>query len=53
MDYRYSRDINLQESIDILSFFSTSRLSLMNSLLDYRASGGMESMNMIDRRILV
>lgn len=42
MDYRYSRDINLQESIDILSFFSTSRLSLMNSLLDYRASGGIE-----------
>lgn len=52
--YRYSRDINLQESIDILSFFSTSRLSLMNSLIDYRASGGVEwrfGLRSVDLRI--
>jgi hypothetical protein len=38
--YRYSRDINLQPNIDILSALSTSRLSLMNSLIDYRAYVG-------------
>ena len=38
MSYDYSRNINLQPNIDILRRFSTSRLSLMNSLLDYRAT---------------
>lgn len=38
MTYDYSRNINLQPNIDILRRFSTSRLSLMNSLLDYRAT---------------
>ena len=42
MVYEYSRDIRLQENIDNLRFLSTSRLSLMNSLIDYRVSGGMD-----------
>lgn len=42
MRYDYSRDINLQERTDILDLFSLSRLSLMNSLLDYRVSGWVE-----------
>jgi len=42
MSYDYSRDIRLQPRFDALRFLSTSRLSLMNSLIDYRISGGME-----------
>ena len=40
--YDYSRDIRIQPDIDILRFFSASRLSLVNSLLDYRVSAGLE-----------
>ena len=42
MSYSYSRDIRLQESIDNLRILSTSRLSLMNSLIDFRVSGGID-----------
>lgn len=42
MRYNYSRNIRLQPSIDNLRFLSSSRLSLMNSLIDYRISGGIE-----------
>ncbi|MBT8077271.1 MAG: hypothetical protein KJO31_01785 [Gammaproteobacteria bacterium] len=40
MDYDYSVDIQLQENIDVLRFLSVSRLSLINSLVDYRINGG-------------
>lgn len=40
--YEYSRDINLQPRIEILRILSTSRLSLMNSLIDYRYSAGID-----------
>ena len=42
MGYDYSRDIRRQPEIDSLRLLSSSRLSLMNSLIDYRFSGGME-----------
>jgi hypothetical protein len=42
MSYSYSRDINLQPNIDILRIFSSSRLGLMNSLLDYRFHAGID-----------
>lgn len=42
MRYDYSRDIRLQPEIDSLRLLSSSRLSLMNSLIDYRVSGGVE-----------
>jgi hypothetical protein len=44
MDYRYSRNIRLQPDVDVatLRLFSVSRLSIVNSLLDYRASIGVE-----------
>lgn len=42
MSYDYSRDIRLQPRIDTLRFLSSSRLSLMNSLIDHRISGGFE-----------
>ena len=42
MGYDYSQDIRLQPQIDLLRFLSSSRLSLMNSLVDYRVSGGVE-----------
>jgi hypothetical protein len=42
MHYGYSRDIRIQPEIDILRFLSASRLSLMNSLIDYRINAGME-----------
>jgi hypothetical protein len=42
MVYDYSRDLRLQPSIDSLRLLSSSRLSLMNSLIDYRTSGGVE-----------
>jgi hypothetical protein len=42
MGYSYSRDISLQPDIDILRIFSSSRLGLMNSLLDYRFSAGID-----------
>lgn len=40
--YQYSRDLRIQQSIDTLINFSSSRLSLMNSLLDYRGYVGIE-----------
>ena len=42
MHYGYSRNIRLQPDIDILRFLSASRLSLMNSLIDYRINAGVE-----------
>jgi hypothetical protein len=40
MDYEYSIDIQLQENIDVLRVLSISRLSLINSLVDYRLNAG-------------
>lgn len=40
MSFDYSRDIRLDPNADSLRLFSRSRLSLMNSLIDYRLSGG-------------
>jgi hypothetical protein len=42
MHYTYSRDIRIQRDIDVLRFLSASRLSLMNSLIDYRVNTGVE-----------
>ena len=42
MTYEYSQDISIQPDSDRLRFLSFSRFSLMNSLLDYRLSGGIE-----------
>ena len=42
MHYNYSRDLRVQPDIDSLRFLSSSRLSLMNSLIDYRISGGID-----------
>lgn len=42
MGYDYSRDINLQPNTDLLRIFSSSRLGLMNSLLDYRYHAAVE-----------
>jgi hypothetical protein len=50
MSYDYSRDLRVQPDTDLLRFFSSSRLGLMNSLIDYRISGGIEFR--IDQRTL-
>ncbi len=42
MDYDYSRNIRIQPNVDTLRFFGRSRLSLVNSLVDFRASAGLE-----------
>ncbi len=42
MVYDYSRDIRIQPEIDVLRFLSASRLSLINSLIDYRINAGVE-----------
>lgn len=42
MHYEYSRDIRIQPDINLLRFLSASRLSLINSLIDYRINTGME-----------
>ena len=42
MHYGYSRDIRIQPEIDVMRFLSASRLSLINSLIDYRINAGME-----------
>ena len=42
MAYDYSRDIRLTDNIDTLRFLSSSRLSLMNSLVDYRFNVGFD-----------
>lgn len=42
MHYGYSRNIRIQPEIDVLRFLSASRLSLINSLIDYRINAGVE-----------
>ncbi len=42
MHYAYSRNIRIQRDIDVLRFLSASRLSLINSLIDYRVNAGVE-----------
>lgn len=42
MHYNYSRNIRIQPEIDVLRFLSASRLSLVNSLIDYRINAGLE-----------
>ncbi len=42
MTYDYSRNIRLQPEIDTLVFLSSSRLSMINSLIDYRFNAGLE-----------
>ena len=42
MHYEYSRRIRIDPDINIFRFLSASRLSLMNSLLDYHANAGVE-----------
>ena len=42
MSYDYSRDISLQPNADVVRLFASSRLSMTNSLLDRRISGGIE-----------
>ena len=42
MHYEYSRDIRIQPDINLLRFLSASRLSLINSLIDYRIKTSME-----------
>ena len=42
MAYDYSRNLRAQPDINVLAFVSNSRLSMMNSLIDDRYSGGIE-----------
>jgi hypothetical protein len=42
MGYKYSRDLALGPRVDLLRDSALSRLSLMNSLLDYRGHAGVE-----------
>lgn len=42
MHYDYSRRIRIDPNIDVLRFLSASRLSLINSLIDYRVNAGLE-----------
>lgn len=42
MHYDYSRNLSLEPSVDVLRVFALSRLSMVNSLLDDRLSGGIE-----------
>ena len=42
VQYDYSRNIRLQPDIDALRFFSTSRLSMINSLIDHSVGAGVE-----------
>jgi len=42
MAYDYSRNIRLQPDIDTLVFLSSSRLSMINSLIDSRFNAGLE-----------
>lgn len=42
MHYEYSRRIHIDPDINIFRFLSASRLSLMNSLLDYRVNADVE-----------
>ncbi len=42
MAYDYSRNLRVQPDIDLLAFISTSRLSMVNNLVDDRINGGVE-----------
>lgn len=42
MAYDYSRNLRVQPDIDLLAFISTSRLSMVNNLVDDRINGGIE-----------
>lgn len=42
MDYDYSRTIGFQPNVNTLRLFGRSRLSMVNSLVDFRASAGLE-----------
>lgn len=42
MTYDYSRNLRLQQDIDVLAYLSSSRLSMINSLIDYRFNSGLE-----------
>ena len=42
MTYDYSRNLRLQPDIDVLAYLSSSRLSMINSLIDHRFNGGLE-----------
>jgi hypothetical protein len=42
MRYDYSRNIRIQQDIDSLRFLSSSRLSMINSLIDHRVNAGLE-----------
>jgi hypothetical protein len=42
MRFDYSRKIRIQEDIDSLRFLSSSRLSMINSLIDHRVNAGLE-----------
>jgi hypothetical protein len=42
MHYDYSRRIRIDPNIDALRFLSASRLSLINSLIEYRVNAGIE-----------
>ncbi len=42
MDFDYSRDIRLQPNVDRLRLFNLSRLSIVNSLVDFKANAGVE-----------
>ena len=42
MDYDYSRNLRIQPNVDRLRLFALSRLSIVNSLVDARASAGLE-----------
>ncbi len=42
MAYDYSRNLRVQPDIDLLAFISTSRLSMVNNLIDDRINGGIE-----------
>jgi hypothetical protein len=54
MRYQYSRDLTLPQQSDALRLLSSSRLSLLNSLLDHRAYAGIEwrfNLTSIDLRV--
>lgn len=42
MAYDYSRNLRLQPDIDLLAYLSSSRLSMINSLIDQRFNAGLE-----------
>ncbi len=42
MSYDYSRNLRLQPDIDVLAFVATSRLSMVNSLIENRINAGLE-----------